>query len=182
MPAELDATLEAIPDALIITDSSGQIIRMNASAMRRLAYSEEDHRLPLAERLARLQLETIDSMPVPVEEAPLSRALRGEMVIGQLLVAHPHGDTLWMSTSAAPVLTAEGNQLGAVLTASDVTALHQLQEERDIYVHTISHDLRVPLTAIQGFADVLKEEIAQQHLDGLLQATVWKPLFAVQSA
>ena len=167
--AELDATLEAIPDALIIADCGGHIIRMNDIAARRMGYCTDDCLLSLEERMARVRLETLDGTPVPVEDTPMSRALRGEMVIGQLLVVHSNEETLWISTSAAPVLTPEGESLGAVLTASDITAMHQLQQERDIYVHTISHDLRAPLTAIQGFAAMLKEEIALQHLDGLLQ-------------
>ena len=43
--------------------------------------------------------------------------------------------------------------------------LHAREQERSVLLHTISHDLRTPLAAIRGHAQVLQEDLAQaEHL------------------
>jgi signal transduction histidine kinase len=54
----------------------------------------------------------------------------------------------------------DGQVVGVVSTYTDVTVLHQLQQEREDMLHTISHDLRTPLAIIQGHA----QELRDQHL------------------
>jgi signal transduction histidine kinase len=67
-----------------------------------------------------------------------------------------------LSSSAAPVYTEDGQRVGLVGTYTDITAIHELQKERDLYLHTISHDLRTPLTVIQGYAQVLLDLSAKE--------------------
>jgi two-component system phosphate regulon sensor histidine kinase PhoR len=52
----------------------------------------------------------------------------------------------------------------AAKLASDVTALEDLQERREDLVRTISHDLRTPLTAILGQAQLLVKRAEQPDL------------------
>jgi signal transduction histidine kinase len=73
-----------------------------------------------------------------------------------------------MSNSAAPVRTPDGRLVGAVGIAVDMTALYNLQRERDMYIHTISHDLRLPLTVILGHAELLEETLKQSDINGTL--------------
>jgi signal transduction histidine kinase len=49
-----------------------------------------------------------------------------------------------------------------------MTALYNLQRERDMYIHTISHDLRLPLTVILGHAEMLEETLKKSEVDGTL--------------
>ena len=155
--AELDATISAIADAVVIYHPDGTILRMNPAAEEMLGYGPQDWQKPLPERSAELQLETPDGMSVDITGI-MSRVLRGETVSGLLLrLRSPRNALRWLSASAAPIRTTEGNLVGVVGTASDVTPLHTLQEQRDLYIHTISHDLRLPLTVIKGHAFLLAE-------------------------
>ncbi len=80
---------------------------------------------------------------------PVQRALHGETVRGILaILRHPRGKAAWISISAAPILAPEGRLLGAIASFSDVTALHELQEEIEDLLRSVSHDLRNPLTVI----------------------------------
>ncbi len=45
--------------------------------------------------------------------------------------------------------------LGAVLVLTDVTELHRLERVRRDFVANLSHELKTPLTSIQGFAETL---------------------------
>jgi signal transduction histidine kinase len=58
--------------------------------------------------------------------------------------------------SSAPVRGADGSIVGAVLTFSDETALHAVEQARDDLVRMISHDLRTPLNAIYNQAHLLR--------------------------
>jgi signal transduction histidine kinase len=50
----------------------------------------------------------------------------------------------------------EGVITGAVLTVSDETALHELEDARDDLVRMISHDLRTPLNAVYTQAHLIR--------------------------
>ncbi len=154
--AELDAAINAIAEALIIYGQNGEILRMNPVAREFLRYDEKQKRRPLYERLSKLRVCDPGGAPYPLKEA-FERVLGGETLRGELIIFHaPDGRQQWMSASAAPVYTADGRLLGAVGTASDVSRVRELQEEREVYLHTISHDLRTPLTVIQGHAQLLQ--------------------------
>lgn len=155
--AELDATLASVVDGLVIYSPSGEIVRMNPAAELMLGHPMKERSLPLAERAARVRLETADGRPFPLEDAPATWALRGETVTGVQMVLHPEGGaTYWVSASAAPIRV-NGSLLGVVSTFADVTKLHELQEQRDDLIRTVSHDLRTPLTVIQGQAQMAEK-------------------------
>ena len=167
--AELDATLDAIADGLIFYSPSERVLRSNAAAEAVFGLSRAELQLPLAERLRLLHIEHPDGRPFVRGESPAWRALHGETVHGIIEVIHPpDGRAAWVSGSAAPVWLADGTLIGAVTTYADITRLHALQEEREVYIHTISHDLRSPLAVVLGHAQVFQEYLAEEHLNGLL--------------
>lgn len=160
--AELEATINAIADAVIIYDPAGNIRHMNPAAERLFGYGRKERAKSLAVRLSRLEVRTPDGQPFPLQET-MQRVIAGETMHGVLAVLHrSDGKTIWMSNSAAPICTPDGQRVGAVGTATDVTALYELQQERQMFLHTISHDLRSPLTVIQGYAQLLRETLARE--------------------
>jgi PAS domain S-box-containing protein len=154
--AQLDSTITSMADAVVIYGRDGEILRMNPAAERMLGLSEEERRLPLAGRLPAVQAETEERKPIEPEDTPPARALRGETVRGMVVVLHRGERTIWTSASASPIYTPDGTLLGAVVTLVDITARHELEEQRDDLVRAISHDLRNPLTAVQGQAQLLQ--------------------------
>ncbi len=164
---ELEATVMSMAHGVIVYNPDGKIARMNPAAERIFAYSPEELKLPVSERLGLLRMETEAGKTIPVGQSPLYRALRGETVQSELMVIHrPPNRTIWISTSAAPIRIAEGENLGAVVSFSDVTALHEMQEQRAQHVLAISHGLRTPLTVIQGQAQLLQRTIKGTGFNG----------------
>jgi two-component system NtrC family sensor kinase len=47
------------------------------------------------------------------------------------------------------------NAIGSVITLEDITHLKMLDRLKSDFIHTISHDLRSPLTAIMGYVELL---------------------------
>lgn len=159
--AELNATIGAIADGLIIYGPAAEIVHMNHAAENLLGYSRSERGSTLAKRLEALKAETADGQPFKPDETPVMYALRGETVCAVTMVLHPARGKIWVSFSAAPVRSPEGTIVGAVATFTDVTAVHELQEQREDFIRSISHDLRSPLAIIQGQASILQRTLGK---------------------
>jgi signal transduction histidine kinase len=127
------------------------------------------------ELVRRIALRHPDGRPVEVRELPSSRALLGERVAGERFVmTSAQGGERWVSLGAAPLVVG-GEVRGAVAIWHDMTErerlvqriqrsaaqlditvgrLNGLIQDREAYMHTISHDLRAPLTVILGQAGI----------------------------
>ena len=126
--AELDATLTAVADGLIIYSPTGEILRMNPAVERIMQYTEAECRATIQERWAARCAFLPDGTPLPPEEIPAEIARKGQAVHGSVhYLQLTDGRQLWMSVSAAPIYTADGRLLGVVATYTDITTQHELQ-------------------------------------------------------
>ena len=66
----------------------------------------------------------------------------------------------------------DGRQIGAVVTFTDLTKLHKLQEQQKALLQMVSHDLRTPLTMIKGHAQVVASMLEQQGVNGSIQQSL----------
>src|SRR6185437_12928338 len=66
----LDATFEAIADAMVVVDETGRIVRSNAAfrAMVGAAENDDFFAAPLAERMQRVQIADALGQPLPPEQ------------------------------------------------------------------------------------------------------------------
>ena len=155
--AEMDATFASMPDGVMIFGPKGNMVRLNAATLRITGLRDSDLALALADRLAMLNLEKPNGEPFSLEDTPVHLALEGKTVLGEVMVSHPpDGRTHWISSSSAPIRGPEGELLGAVVIFTDITELHQLQEQRDDVLYRVSHDLRSPLMVIRVHTEVLQ--------------------------
>lgn len=127
--AQLEATIDALPDGYILYNPDGSVSRMNVVAKEVLGYSDEELQLPYEQRIATLKIQTPSGETFPIERIPSNRALRGETVRGEVMkISRPHRD-YWLSVSAAPIVAGEGTLQGVVMEFSDFTPVHELQEQ-----------------------------------------------------
>jgi PAS domain S-box-containing protein len=154
---ELDAALDAIADGLVVYDRRGDIVRMNETAIRMVGYTADEAVGDFPRRFAAMRVFTADGRLMRVEDTPVRRALRGETIRSLHARVEYQGQSLWVLASAAPVRGAEHEIVGAVLTFSDETTLHDMEQARDDLVGMISHDLRTPLNAVLNHAHLLRK-------------------------
>jgi len=64
-------------------------------------------------------------------------------------------------TSVVKEKEKEENHLGLLMSFIDVTQMRQLENMRKDFVANVSHELKTPLTSIQGFVETLKEGAAE---------------------
>jgi len=167
--AEMDATIAAIADGIIIYGPNAAIRRLNGVAQELLGYTPDITALPCFERVKQLHVEDADGKPLSYEEQPPWRALQGETIQGLVLTfTRADGLRRWISVSAAPIPSSHGKVIGAVATLSDITPMRELQQRQNDLLHIVSHDLRVPLTVIQGHIELIEAALQRRHIDGEL--------------
>ena len=78
--------------------------------------------------------------------------------IGEIWRHHPDGRRQPLLASAQPLRDADGHVTEIVHSFRDVTRLKQADEAKTMFLATASHELKTPLTVIQGFAQTLLDD------------------------
>ena len=150
----LESTLEALPDAVVLLDGTGQVQSMNRTAIRVLeAAGVREPRV-----LDDLRLEGLDVTAVanamamavgadPIPPLDLARTIRIE----------ENGAIRRLLPRVVPVSAPSTEQRGAILVLYDVTDLVRLDEMRSELVAVASHELQTPLTTLRMTLLMLKE-------------------------
>ncbi len=158
----LHITLRSIGDAVICTDASMHVTFMNPIAEQLTGWTMGSASgLPL-ERVFRLVDEASgDPIPSPVESClrTLTPAYLQDGAVLQSLTGERHD----VQDSAAPVLTAGGEVLGAVLVFQDITTARALQRE---LARSAMHDALTGLPNRTWFEKRLREACDAARLHG----------------
>jgi PAS domain S-box-containing protein len=97
-----------------------------------------------------------DGTPVPEDQWPGNRALRGEVVLNRrLILVRDDGQQIPVLTQATPIRDSSGDIIRAVVVYQDITRLREAEQLKDDFLSLISHEFRTPLTTIQGGASLL---------------------------
>jgi two-component system phosphate regulon sensor histidine kinase PhoR len=137
---------ENMAEGLVITDESGFIISVNQSALKFLD-SGQDQTGRHFSSLNRSQ---------PLESAVTS-ALKGSFAEESYVLNGRH-----YQFRATPV-NEDGKVRGAILLILDITEKQKAETMRREFTANVSHELKTPLTAISGFAEMIKDQMVRQE-------------------
>ena len=164
---ELSILLESMPEAVLLFDLSGRVVDSNAAAQRMIGGARSDLLQMSLPQLARRLGARRDGQVVPEEKMVVSRALQGEVVRDEARTfTNPADHTeLDVLLTASPMRNADGDIIGALLIARDVTELRQLQHrmadtERHVAIGQmatgIAHDFNNVLNTIGQAASLIE--------------------------
>jgi signal transduction histidine kinase/PAS domain-containing protein len=129
--AQLAAVLDCIADGVLVYDREGRIVRSTPAADRLLELPPEERRAPVVERVAR-QYEVLseDGRRVEPEDMVAVRAaVHGEKVTARIQQVRTGGSApRWLLISGTPLLV-EGQQIGAVVSMTDLTERKRTEQE-----------------------------------------------------
>ncbi|HXG58764.1 MAG TPA: ATP-binding protein, partial [Thermoanaerobaculia bacterium] len=154
--ARLDSILGSMTDGLWVYDAGGDLVDVNQAALDLFGLGSRAEAVQHGSFQA-FHLRYPDGKPVPPDDYPQARALRGQTVPDYLAIGRHllTGRDLDLSIAAAPI---ESNGVvGAVLVIRDITALQELDRKKDEFLSVASHELRTPLTTIKGYTQLLAQ-------------------------
>ena len=161
--AQLNTLLENLEEGVVIADSSGRILMVNAAARGILGFRDED--LGTIAALNAVEVHDLEGRPLAHAERPIMRALRGEHFVDQeVLCIRPSGERRRVASTGTCVKADGGDVALAIVVFRDVTELKRLEQQRDEYVSLITHDLRSPLGAILLSVGGIKRSMEQMGI------------------
>jgi signal transduction histidine kinase len=99
--------------------------------------------------------------PIPREQQVIPRALRGENVTDHTEWVGPPDLQRAINVAAKRVHREDGERIGTVIVAHDVTDLAAALDVREQFLKTVSHELRSPMTSIIGYLDLIGDRIPE---------------------
>lgn len=175
-------TLTSIGDAVLATDLSGHVTFINQEALKLTGWSEVDAVGQLVSELVQVRHEeTRENLPNLVDEVLALR--KSASIVQDAVLVGRNIEEIPIQASASPIFDQKNAMLGVVLVFHDASIMREVQKnllnyskelegevskrtvnlknalmEMEAFSYTVSHDLRSPLRAMQGYAEALLED------------------------
>ncbi len=143
--SRLRTVINAMGDGVLVVNLGGTIVLHNPAAIR-LADFRQFPEIGASVQDCLADSSLVDRIQVELSGSPQGRSLVSqETSVGQLTVL----------ASIAPVRDERGQLLGAVVLLRDISRLKELDRLKSEFVSLVSHELKAPLGAIQGYLDTI---------------------------
>jgi two-component system, OmpR family, phosphate regulon sensor histidine kinase PhoR len=140
------AVLGSMVEGVLAVDQDERIININSAAGQLL-------HLSLVEARGRNLREVIRN---PALQQFVARALASESPVEDDVVLHDDGET-YVQAHGTRLRDEKSRGIGALIVLNDVSRLRRLENVRRDFVANVSHELKTPITSIQGFVETLQD-------------------------
>lgn len=169
--AKAQALIETITDGVMLVDDRGQLIYSNEMALDILGIPKLDPNIVL---------------PGSVRQEAFSSVLNGIMasqenyIKAEVTVNGQDGNCDVIKSFriiSRQFFLATFQKSGRVILLRDVTVEKEIENARESLFHMITHDMRVPLTSIQGYAQLMEQYVpaspeAGKYLQAILRSSI----------
>ena len=165
--------------AIFAMDTKGFVVTWNKGAERLKGYSEKEI---IGEFYGMLFPEAYQQAGKPDEE--LALALQNGVYEAQDWRRRKDGSHFWADVTLTPIYSDDGQHIGFTKVTGDITKQKEMQDklaerhdalkntnselqkinlDLDNFVYTASHDLRTPITNIEGIMMLVKEDLSETN-------------------
>jgi len=158
------AVIGSMVEGLFVIDDAGDLLVHNTAAARIFGLTGDE----LAwEDLVERSRHWADGAEVAAHDRPSARALNGEAVHdAEMRIIRPDGTERIVSVFAIPLPHDEvRGRARALVLFRDISAEHARRKELAAFAGVVAHDLRNPLAAIDGWTEMLADELDVGELD-----------------
>ncbi len=186
----LEAAVAAMPDGLLVFDAGLRLAHANSAAKRILGLCSGECPVTARDIAQALRPAGPSGMPLPVEDLPCMRALRGEAVAGERITVEVGGETRHLLCSAAPMEAGPDGRQGVVVTLRYIpdqagtgpqpeallrelrlakVAAEEANRAKSLFLANMSHEIRTPLNGIMGMAELALAKEPRREVREYLQ-------------
>jgi two-component system phosphate regulon sensor histidine kinase PhoR len=152
---QLESIFANLAEGVVILERTGRIAQVNRLGRSMLDWAEIPPHAP-ADLTRILGFCEPDGTPVSNDRLALVRCMKeGQTIIGQQVkLMRPWGE-VDLQVSAAPLFDPAGRVNGAVAILGDITELKRMDRLKSEFIATVSHEVRTPLAAMLGYAQLI---------------------------
>jgi len=148
---ELETVFSSMAEMVIAIDTEKKIISLNRSAAELFSLIPEDVKGEVLHNVIKNE----DLYEI------INNAQKNSESVENDIVLFVGSDKIYLQTRAVPLEDEHKRPIGVLIVLNDMTRLHKLENLRRDFVANVSHELKTPVTSIQGYVETL--------LDGALE-------------
>jgi PAS domain S-box-containing protein len=140
--------------AMFIVDTKGRVTDWNVGAEHILGYTEEE----IVGRNFAIFF-TLEDRKLERPKLELQRALETGHAEDDNWLVRKDKSHFWASGISTPLWDNNDKLLGFAKIVRDLTERKHIEQQRDDFISMASHELRVPLAGVKGYAQLLEEHL-----------------------
>ncbi|MFN3550294.1 MAG: ATP-binding protein [Endomicrobiia bacterium] len=144
-----EAIIFSIKDGIILTNYNGEILLINNKAKEILGLQEKEN----LENLNIFNL--LDERIKPIFESAINEPNK----IFELNLSDENLSKYYQTISIPVVTSQKKEKIGIVTVLHDITLEKELDKMKEDFLHSITHDLRNPMTSLRGFIKFLYDGV-----------------------
>jgi PAS domain S-box-containing protein len=167
MREKFQVILSSIGDAVIATDKEGKITYMNAKAQKITDWKFHDAQKKHLHDILDLEEEfAVKSFSESVEAAMYKGT---NLVMNKpMTLKNRRGKAIDIQDTIAPLRNMNGKTIGVVIIFKDVSQSREMEEQKEVLLGAISHELKNYITSIQGYTHIVEKKAKATNNEQLI--------------
>jgi len=142
--SKIHTIVNSMADGILVTNKEHQLVLWNPAALKMLNLNEK---IEIGKDIGEVIKEK--SLVDLVNKTLAPESSRFTAISEEIELTKPEKRTLMVNVSA--IRDKDGQELGVVSTLRDITRLKELDQVKSQFVSMVTHELRAPLSAVEGY-------------------------------